>query len=83
MRPDPLDRRSPSLSDGLGLERRPHRDEAGLLEVDTKMRTGVPNIYAIGDIAGQPMLAQGFREGLVAAGVTAGQDEEYDAQGPP
>ena len=39
------------------------------------------NIYAIGDIAGQPMLAhKGSKEGLVAAGVIAGQDEEYDAR---
>ena len=45
------------------------------------MRTKVPNIYAVGDIAGQPMLAhKGSKEGLVAAGVIAGQDEEYDAR---
>jgi dihydrolipoamide dehydrogenase len=45
------------------------------------MRTAVPNIYAIGDIAGQPMLAhKGSKEGLVAAAVIAGQNEEYDAR---
>jgi dihydrolipoamide dehydrogenase len=45
------------------------------------MRTKVANIYAIGDIAGQPMLAhKGSKEGLVAAGVIAGHKEEYDAR---
>lgn len=69
-------------SDGLGLENVGLTvTKQGFLEVDTKMRTKVPNIYAIGDIAGQPMLAhKGSKEGLVAAGVIAGQDEEYDAR---
>jgi dihydrolipoamide dehydrogenase len=53
----------------------------GFLEVDAQRRTKVPNIYAIGDIAGQPMLAhKGSREGLVAAGVIAGQKEAYDVR---
>jgi dihydrolipoamide dehydrogenase len=51
------------------------------LPVDAQMRTSVPNVYAIGDIAGQPMLAhKGSREGLVAAGVIAGQAEAYDVR---
>ena len=56
-------------------------DERGFLPVDKQMRTQVPNIYAIGDIAGQPMLAhKGSKEGLVAAAVIAGQREEYDVR---
>lgn len=56
-------------------------DERGFLKVDAQMRTAAPNVYAIGDIAGQPMLAhKGSKEGLVAAGVIAGQPEEYDAR---
>jgi dihydrolipoamide dehydrogenase len=56
-------------------------DAKGFLKVDKKMRTSVPNVYAIGDIAGQPMLAhKGSREGVVAAAVIAGQNEEYDAR---
>jgi dihydrolipoamide dehydrogenase len=56
-------------------------DERGFLPVDRRMRTKAPNVYAIGDIAGQPMLAhKGSKEGLVAAGVIAGQNEEYDAR---
>lgn len=69
-------------SDGLGLESVGLEvDERGFLPVDRSMRTAVPNVYAIGDIAGQPMLAhKGSREGLVAAAVIAGQPEEYDAR---
>lgn len=69
-------------SAGLGLDRVGLRvDEKGFLPVDKQMRTSVANIYAIGDIAGQPMLAhKGSREGLVAAGVIAGHSEEYDAR---
>jgi len=56
-------------------------DAKGFLQVDKHMRTKVPNVYAIGDIAGQPMLAhKGSKEGLVAAAVIAGQKEEYDAR---
>jgi dihydrolipoamide dehydrogenase len=69
-------------SDGLALDKIGLKTDAkGFLAVDKKMRTSVPNIYAIGDIAGQPMLAhKGSKEGLVAAGVIAGQNEEYDAR---
>ena len=69
-------------SDGLelgsvGLQ----TDKQGFLGVDSQMRTAVPNIYAIGDIAGQPMLAhKGSKEGLVAAAVIDGQPEVYDAK---
>ncbi len=56
-------------------------DAKGFLKVDKQMRTSVSNVYAIGDIAGQPMLAhKGSREGLVAAGVIAGLKEEYDVR---
>ena len=69
-------------SEGLGLESVGLQvDKAGFLATDKQMRTQVPNVYAIGDIAGQPMLAhKGSKEGLVAAAVIAGQPEEYDAR---
>jgi dihydrolipoamide dehydrogenase len=69
-------------SAGLGLERIGLATDAkGFLPVDRRMRTKVANVYAIGDIAGQPMLAhKGSKEGLVAAGVIAGLPEEYDAR---
>ncbi len=70
------------FADGLGLDKVGLKvDAKGFLATDKKMRTQVPNIYAIGDLAGQPMLAhKGSREGLVAAAVIAGQPEEYDAR---
>jgi dihydrolipoamide dehydrogenase len=69
-------------SEGLGLERVGLKPDArGFLAVDRQMRTSVPNVYCIGDLAGQPMLAhKGSREGLVAAAVIAGQKDEYDAR---
>ncbi|MDG1050968.1 MAG: dihydrolipoyl dehydrogenase [Planctomycetota bacterium] len=69
-------------SEGLGLENAGLAvTKQGFLEVSKQMRTNVPNIYAVGDIAGQPMLAhKGSHEGLVAAAVIAGKNEEYDAR---
>lgn len=69
-------------SAGLGLESVGLSvDEKGFLEVDKQMRTKARNVYAVGDIAGQPMLAhKGSKEGLVCAAVIAGQPEEYDAR---
>jgi dihydrolipoamide dehydrogenase len=69
-------------SEGLGLDRVGlATDQRGFLEVDAQRRTRVPGVYAIGDIAGQPMLAhKGSREGLVAAAVIAGQPDAYDVR---
>jgi len=69
-------------SEGLGLEKVGLKPDArGFLTVDKRMRTSVPNVYAVGDLAGQPMLAhKGSKEGLVAAAVIAGQKDEYDAR---
>lgn len=69
-------------SDGLKLDKAGLAvDAKGFLAVDKQMRTRVANVYAIGDIAGQPMLAhKGSREGLVAAAVIAGQKDEYDVR---
>jgi dihydrolipoamide dehydrogenase len=48
--------------------------ERGFIPVDIQMRTNVPNIFAIGDIVGQPMLAhKATHEGHVAAEVAAGE----------
>ncbi len=70
------------FTDGLGLEQIGLKaDEKGFLKVDKQLRTGVPNVYAIGDVAGQPMLAhKGSHEGLVCAAVIAGKQDEYDAR---
>lgn len=54
-------------------------DERGFIPVDKQMRTNITNIYAIGDIVGQPMLAhKGVHEGHVAAEVIAGQKHFFE-----
>lgn len=56
-------------------------DERGFIPVDGQMRTNVPHIYAIGDIARQPMLAhKAVHEGHVAAEAAAGQKSYFDAR---
>jgi dihydrolipoamide dehydrogenase len=48
-------------------------DDVGFIPVDRQLRTNVPNIYAIGDVVGAPMLAhKASHEGKVAAEVIAG-----------
>ncbi len=54
-------------------------DERGFIPVDRQMRTNVPNIYAIGDVVGQPMLAhKATHEAKVAAEVIAGLPVKFD-----
>jgi dihydrolipoamide dehydrogenase len=67
-------------SDGLGLEKiGVARDDQGFIRVDAQRRTGRPHIFAIGDVAGQPMLAhKASHEGRVAVEVIAGQKSAYD-----
>ena len=48
--------------------------DRGFIPVDIQMRTNVSNIFAIGDLVGQPMLAhKAVHEGHVAAEVIAGE----------
>ncbi|MCP5146047.1 MAG: dihydrolipoyl dehydrogenase [Gammaproteobacteria bacterium] len=55
-------------------------NERGFIPVDKQQRTNVPNIFAIGDIVGQPMLAhKAVHEGRVAAEVAAGEKSFFDA----
>jgi dihydrolipoamide dehydrogenase len=56
-------------------------DERGFIPVDSQRRTNVPHIFAIGDIAGNPMLAhKAVHEGHVAAEAAAGQKAHFDAR---
>ena len=56
-------------------------DERGFIPVDSQLRTSVPHIFAIGDIAGNPMLAhKAVHEGHVAAEAAAGQKSHFDAR---
>jgi dihydrolipoyl dehydrogenase len=56
-------------------------DDRGYIRTDKQMRTNVPHIFAIGDIAGPPMLAhKATHEGHVAAEVAAGHKAFFDAR---
>ena len=68
-------------SENLGLaEAGVKIDARGFIPVDKQQRTNVPHIFAIGDVAGQPMLAhKASHEGEVAAEVIAGHKAEMDA----
>src|SRR6185312_3235882 len=55
--------------------------DRGFIPVDRQMRTNVPHIFAIGDIASAPMLAhKAMHEAKVAAEVAAGQKSAFDAR---
>jgi len=61
-------------SSGLGLANTDVKvDEKGFIPVDGERRTNIPHIFAVGDVAGEPMLAhKSTHEGLAAAEVIAG-----------
>jgi dihydrolipoamide dehydrogenase len=61
--------------DGLGLkEAGVQLTDRGFIKINERMETNVKGIYAIGDVAGPPMLAhKGEREGVVLAELLAGK----------
>lgn len=67
-------------SHNLGLEKtKVQLDAKGFVIVDSHRRTADPNIFAIGDVAGEPMLAhKATREAKVVAEVLAGEPAEFD-----
>jgi dihydrolipoamide dehydrogenase len=61
--------------EGLGLERLGVKLARGLIEADGLGRTNVPGLYAIGDVAGPPMLAhKAEHEGIVCVEAIKGID---------
>jgi dihydrolipoamide dehydrogenase len=69
-------------SSGLGLtDTTIEVDDHGFIVVDEQRRTTAPNVWAIGDVAGEPMLAhKATHEGKVAAEVAAGMKSRFDAR---
>ncbi|HMC11936.1 MAG TPA: dihydrolipoyl dehydrogenase [Pirellulaceae bacterium] len=67
-------------SRGFGLENtQVEIDAKGFVKVNEQMRTADPHILAIGDVAGEPMLAhKATHEGRVAAEVLAGKPVAFD-----
>ena len=65
--------RAPNI-ENIGLEKQGVQlTERGFVKINERMETNVKGIYAIGDVAGPPMLAhKGEREGVIVAEVIAG-----------
>jgi dihydrolipoamide dehydrogenase len=67
-------------SKGFGLETTGiQANEKGFIPVNGQRQTAVPHIYAIGDVAGEPMLAhKATREAKVAVEAILGKPAEFD-----
>ncbi len=72
-------------SNGLGLEKtKVIVDSRGFIQVDAARRTADPAIYAIGDVAGEPMLAhKATHEGRVAAEAISGRAVVFEPRAIP
>jgi dihydrolipoamide dehydrogenase len=72
-------------TENLGLDRAGVKTDAkGFIPVNERRQTSNPNIFAIGDVAGQPLLAhKGSKEGMVAAEAIAGMKTVYDVKAMP
>lgn len=58
--------------------------ERGFVKVDSKLRTADPHIVAIGDVAGEPMLAhKATHEGRIAVEAILGKPVEFDKRAIP
>ena len=63
--------------EGIGLEEAGVNVERGFIKIDEQLRTNVPNIYAIGDVAGAPWLAhKATAEGIQLAEILAGHTDK-------
>jgi dihydrolipoamide dehydrogenase len=72
--------RSPN-SKGWGLENMGIRmDTSGrFIRIDRQCRTSAPGVYAIGDVAGEPMLAhKASAQGEMVAEIISGEKREFD-----
>ncbi len=73
------------VSSGIGLENTKVKvNDKGFIVVNEQMQTADPHIMAIGDVAGEPMLAhKASHEGKVAAEVLAGKPAAFEPQAIP
>ncbi|MGZ8390293.1 MAG: dihydrolipoyl dehydrogenase [Rhodoplanes sp.] len=61
--------------EGLGLEKLGVKTDRGTIAIDGQCRTNVPGVYAIGDVAGPPMLAhKAEHEGVICIEAIKGLD---------
>jgi dihydrolipoamide dehydrogenase len=68
------------FTEGLRLENTSvKKNDKGFIVVDEKLQTTDPNILAIGDVVGEPLLAhKAIRQGVIAAEVASGLNSAYD-----
>ena len=67
-------------TNGLGLRNtKVALDDKGFIKVDSSMRTTDPDILAIGDVIGEPLLAhKAIKQGEIAAEVAAGENSAFE-----
>jgi len=67
-------------TEGLMLENtKVSKNDKGFIIVDERLQTKDPNILAVGDVIGEPLLAhKAIRQGVIAAEVAAGLSSSYD-----
>lgn len=71
--------RQPVTEDLLAADSGVNLDERGFIFVDDHCNTGVPGVYAVGDVVRGPMLAhKGSEEGVMVAERIAGQKTEVN-----
>ncbi|MEE8405049.1 MAG: dihydrolipoyl dehydrogenase [candidate division Zixibacteria bacterium] len=72
-------------SKNLGLENtKVETDELGFIKIDLQRRTAESTVFAIGDVAGEPMLAhKASHEGKVAVEAIAGKKTAFDPKAIP
>ncbi|MFL5115372.1 MAG: dihydrolipoyl dehydrogenase, partial [Microvirga sp.] len=64
--------------ENLGLEKLGVKVDRGTIAIDGYCKTNVPGIYAIGDVAGPPMLAhKAEHEGVICVEAIAGRDDVH------
>ncbi len=70
--------RKPNAMAGLD-KTKVETDQRGFIKVDGQRRTAEPTLYAIGDVAGEPMLAhKASHEGLVAVEAILGENVAFE-----
>ena len=68
-------------STGFGLRRRTNAriDDRGFIETDAQCRTGEPSVFAVGDVAGEPMLAhKATHQAKVAIEAICGEPSAFE-----
>ncbi len=65
--------------DGIEPEKMGIKTDGKFIITDSQMRTSIPNIFAIGDVTGPPLLAhRASKQGIVAAEAIAGLDTKFE-----